>query len=296
MNIPQLRYLIGVVDEGSMSAAARSLHVSQPVISRSIRAFEQEHSVTLFRLSGRRLVPTEDGRAVIESARDALAAIDAVARTARDRHPQQELSIATTPTTGALLVRALSELPRQLPDLAVRCCRVADAPDIVRMVDEGGADLGFGVLSDYDNPNRMVEIGAIEVVLVSPVGTDLPDAVSWEDIASVPMALPPPTSPRRADIDHHVRATVGRGLSATVLSEDRTCWLAAAQAGLGSFLSYRPVVEGADGVGIRPLRPAETIRVGFILGPQPVAALASQLVEAVRSSDLFSTPAGSSTG
>jgi DNA-binding transcriptional LysR family regulator len=290
MNIQQLRYLIGVSDEGSMSAAARSLHVSQPVISRSIRSFEHEHGVTLFRLSGRRLVPTDAGRAVVDSARRAMAAIDAVSRTAQERPSRDELAIATTPTTGALLVRALSQLPRHLPDLAVRFCSVTEAADMVQMVDEGDADLGFGVLSDQDDVrSRMVGIGCVEVVLVSPEGTDLPETVSWDDIASVPLALPPPTSHRRADIDRHVHATVGRAVNASLLSEDRTCWLAAAQAGLGSFLSYRPVVEGADGIEIRSLRPAETIRLGFVHRPDPVSSVASQLIDAVRSSNLFST-------
>jgi DNA-binding transcriptional LysR family regulator len=292
MNIQQLRYLISVLDEGSMSGAARSLHVSQPVVSRSIRAFEHEHGVTLFRLSGRRLVPTDAGMAVIESARQALDAIDAVARKAREGNPQEELVIATTPTTGALLVRALARLHDDLPNLAIRFCRVAEAADMIKMVDEGEADLGFGVASEQHNVrSRMVEIGAIEVVLVSPTGTDLPQAVSWEDIASVPLALPPPTSQLRTDIDDHVRTTAGRRPTVSLLSEDRTCWLAAAQAGLGSFLSYRPVVEGTVGIEIRPLRPAETIRLGFIHRPDPVPGVISQLIDAVRSSNLFSTSA-----
>jgi DNA-binding transcriptional LysR family regulator len=288
MNIQQLRYLIGVSDEGSVSAAARSLHVSQPVISRSIRAFEHEQGVTLFCLSGRRLVPTGDGRAVIESARQALAAIDAVSRTARDRQHQNELAIATTPTTGALLVRALSQLPHHLPEFAVRFCQVAEAGAMIKMVDKGDADLGFGAVSEKDEvQKRTVEVGEVEVVLVSPAGTDLPDTVSWDYVASVPLALPPPTSHRRADIDHHVHATVGRAISASVLSEDRTCWLAAAQAGIGSFLSYRPVVEGTEGVEIRSLRPAETIQLGFVQRADAVAGAASQLIDAVRSSDVF---------
>ena len=65
MNVRQLRYLVAVSDLGSVSAAARSLHVTQPAISRSLRAFEVEHDVTVFTLSGRRLIPTEAGTAVV---------------------------------------------------------------------------------------------------------------------------------------------------------------------------------------------------------------------------------------
>jgi DNA-binding transcriptional LysR family regulator len=111
MNVQQLRYLVAVSDFGSVSAAARSLGVTQPVISRSVHAFEAEHGVTVFGLSGRRLVITEAAQAVVSAARDALAAIDAVGQTAQTVRDQQELVIATTPTNGLLLTKALSEAP-----------------------------------------------------------------------------------------------------------------------------------------------------------------------------------------
>ena len=92
MNVQQLAHMVAVADSGSVSAAGRSLHVTQPVISRSIRAFEQEHRVKLFHRSGRRLVPTEAGTAIIASARRALEAIDAVTELAGDAHEQAELT------------------------------------------------------------------------------------------------------------------------------------------------------------------------------------------------------------
>ena len=91
MNVQQLRYLVAVSDLGSVSAAARSLHVTQPAVSRSIRSFEVEHGVTVFSLSGRRLVPTEAGITVVDAARRALAAIDAVELEARAAGGQAEL-------------------------------------------------------------------------------------------------------------------------------------------------------------------------------------------------------------
>src|SRR5271169_3989165 len=78
MNVQQLRYLIAVSDFGSVSAAARSLGVTQPVVSRSIHAFEDEQGVTVFALSGTRLVVTEAAQEIVHAARDALTAFDAV--------------------------------------------------------------------------------------------------------------------------------------------------------------------------------------------------------------------------
>ena len=65
MNVQQLRYLVAVSDFGSLSAAARSLGVTQPVVSWAVHAFETEHGVKVFRLSGTRLVVTEQGQAIV---------------------------------------------------------------------------------------------------------------------------------------------------------------------------------------------------------------------------------------
>ena len=137
MNLQQLRYLVAVSDFGSVSAAARSLGVSQPVISRSVHAFETEHGVTVFGLSGTRLIITEEADSIVKAARDALAAIDAVGQTAQAVRDRRDLVIATTPTNGLLLTKALSELRRCEPSLVIRVCRANDADDVLRMSTTG---------------------------------------------------------------------------------------------------------------------------------------------------------------
>jgi DNA-binding transcriptional LysR family regulator len=48
MNIRQLSYFRGVVDHGSLAAAAEVLHVAQPNLSVAIRQLETEWGVILF--------------------------------------------------------------------------------------------------------------------------------------------------------------------------------------------------------------------------------------------------------
>jgi len=64
MDIRQLRYFIAIVEEKSISAAARRLHLSQPPLSQQLKAMEEELGALLVERSGKRLEVTEAGKAL----------------------------------------------------------------------------------------------------------------------------------------------------------------------------------------------------------------------------------------
>ena len=72
MDIRQLRYFTTVVEEGTVSAAAKVLFMSQPPLSAQIQALERELGVALVDRSGRQMRPTEAGRILYARARDIL--------------------------------------------------------------------------------------------------------------------------------------------------------------------------------------------------------------------------------
>src|SRR6478672_4694202 len=79
----QLSYVVAVVDEGTFSAAAQALRVAQPSLSQGVRSLEAELGVELFVRTGRSVVLSEAGRAIVDPARQVLAGV-AVARAAVD--------------------------------------------------------------------------------------------------------------------------------------------------------------------------------------------------------------------
>ena len=90
MDLDQLRQLDAIARQGTMSAAARALHLSQPALSRSLARLEVELGQPLFDRPGRRLVLNDAGRVALEHARQILrderamrAALDDVARRTR---------------------------------------------------------------------------------------------------------------------------------------------------------------------------------------------------------------------
>lgn len=61
MEIRVLRYFLAVTQEGSVTRAARALHLTHPTLSRQIRELEEELGQTLFSRGGRELSLTREG-------------------------------------------------------------------------------------------------------------------------------------------------------------------------------------------------------------------------------------------
>lgn len=284
MNVQQLRYLVAVSDSGSVSAAARNLGITQPVISRAIHAFEHEQGVTVFERSGSRLVVSEAALAIVQSARSALGAFDAVEQTAQAVRNPRELVIATTPTNGLLLTGTLGEIHRCEPGLVIRVRRADDADHVLRLVEEGVAEIGFLELTPLSAESQLTTmlVARLEVVFVSPLGTDLQAAVTWDDVVRQPLIVPPADSGRRTLINAMAKTATGTTPEETIVFEDRGSWLAGAQAGMGSFLSYRCLVADHERVEIRPFTPMQTVPVGFVLPDLALSAEASRFVELAR--------------
>ena len=68
----QLEYFVRIVEEKSFTKAAEKLFISQPALSKSIRALEAELGVTLFKRDPRELSLTSEGENVYCYAVDIL--------------------------------------------------------------------------------------------------------------------------------------------------------------------------------------------------------------------------------
>ncbi|HET9953527.1 MAG TPA: LysR family transcriptional regulator [Polyangiaceae bacterium] len=69
MNLERLELFLRIVDTGSVSAASREAHLTQPAVSRSLKLLEEDIGSDLFDRQGRGLLLTAAGRALVPCAR-----------------------------------------------------------------------------------------------------------------------------------------------------------------------------------------------------------------------------------
>ena len=249
MNLQQLRYVVAVADHGTMTTAARRLHVSQPALSRAIRELEQELRTVLFERVGRNVTLAADAEPVVIAARRVLAALDDVVRAA-ECTSTPPLVLCTTASVAALFAdRVMPILADQLVDRHIRILN-ADGPDEVeRLVLTNQAELGA-----IDRLPRLglsaTTFGEEEVVLLSPRETELPDAVSFGELDRLRLVMPATGTARRREVDESF-AAAGIAPVVALETEDRSTWTSAVLANLGSVLWYATNARDAERSGAR---------------------------------------------
>lgn len=116
------RAFLATAEAGSLSAAARSLDLSQPTLSRQIAAFEAELDVTLFERVGKRLLLTEAGETLLFHVRAMGEAATAMTLAASGRAEAIEgrVSISASDVYAAYILPEIVErIRREVPQVTL---------------------------------------------------------------------------------------------------------------------------------------------------------------------------------
>lgn len=126
MTLVQLRHLISLAQTGSFSQSAAALFLTQPALSRSIRALEAELGQPLFDRIGRRSELTPFGRDAVQRAQEILLAADDLRERSHLAVDDQAgvLRIGMGSGPGAMLMTPLLlKVARERPRLRVEIAR-----------------------------------------------------------------------------------------------------------------------------------------------------------------------------
>lgn len=168
MNARQLEVFRTVMRCGTLTSAARALHVSQPALSQVLLHTEDQLGLKLFQRLGGRLVPTPEAEQLFPDADRLFRDLDNLRRFA-DELKQGKGGLVRL---AASAPPALSILPAALRAFRAECPRVrllsyvVPAAVMAEMLVRGEADLGIAM---NDTPMPLIEtemIGASEVVCV----------------------------------------------------------------------------------------------------------------------------------
>ncbi|MBL8351941.1 MAG: LysR family transcriptional regulator [Burkholderiaceae bacterium] len=128
MTLVQLRHFISLAQTGSFSQSAAALFLTQPALSRSIRALEDELGQPLFDRVGRHSELTPFGRDAVERARELVLAADDLRDRGRLSGDAQEglLRIGMGSGPGAMLMTPLLlKMAQERPRLRVEVARAS---------------------------------------------------------------------------------------------------------------------------------------------------------------------------
>ena len=76
MDVKQLEYFRAIVDAGTISGAARVLHMTQPPLSHQVKMLEEELQVQLFLRGTKKITLTEAGKTLYDRAGSLLTMAD----------------------------------------------------------------------------------------------------------------------------------------------------------------------------------------------------------------------------
>jgi DNA-binding transcriptional LysR family regulator len=129
------RAFLVTAEEGSLSAAARALGMTQPTLGRQVTAFEEELGVTLFERVGRGLVLTASGMDLLDHVRAMGEAANAVSLAAGGHSQSIEGHVAITASevySHWLLPPIIRRLRQAAPGIVVDVVAANDIRDLKR--------------------------------------------------------------------------------------------------------------------------------------------------------------------
>jgi LysR family cys regulon transcriptional activator len=208
MNLHQFRFVQEAVRRNlNLTEAAKSLHTSQPGVSKAIIELEEELGVEIFARHGKRLKRvTEPGQHVLKSIELIMREVGNLKRIGEQFSAQDSgtLSIATTHTQARyVLPLPVAKLREAYPKVNVSLHQ--GSPDqVARMVLDEIAEIGIATESLSDYPD-LVTMPCYEWqhVLVLPEAHALAkkERLTLEDIASEPLVTYHPSFTGRTRID-----------------------------------------------------------------------------------------------
>lgn len=287
MRLRQIEVFHAVYANGSISAAARALNVSQPAVSKVLRHTEAQLGIKLFDLVRGRLVPSDEAHALFREVDEVFDRIASLQLTAQNLRASGagHLRIGVVPSLGLEVApRAIAAFRAKNPDVTFSV-RTLHHNDVVRSLYERECDLAIG----YDPPDhprmRQKKLASAALYLMAPkgqFGADR-DAVAITELNGLDMVSVTGSGPIG---DLVTRAFSKAQIEAREIVSVSTYYIAAALVRYGSGVAIVDALTAqamaTDGLDVLQLTPELNFGVcAAWLEDRPLSKLGSKFVASV---------------
>ena len=143
MTIRHLQIFTTVADAGSMSKAAKLLHISQPGISQAVSELERYYGVRLFERLSQKLFLTKEGELLLSFSRHILDSFDKMEEAMQNATQKTRLHIGCSVSVGTFLInKILDQAEKQLPNCDFQVT-VTNSTHIEQAILNSQVDLGI---------------------------------------------------------------------------------------------------------------------------------------------------------
>ena len=215
VDLRKLRYFVAVAELLHFGRAAQQLHIAQPVLSRQIRALEDELKVRLFVRDRRSTELTRAGEQLLADAQPLLASAEALRRrVGRAAREPDTFTVGFVP--GLIVTGPVRALRERHPELTVDVVRTGWDPQ-VEVVRNGQADVSYARLPIDQRGLTTHPVLSEPRVAVLPVEHRLAgkDRIDIADLADDHLLQDPDAVPEWRDIATEPRRS-GRRLAQPV--------------------------------------------------------------------------------
>ncbi|XKK38925.1 LysR family transcriptional regulator [Nocardiopsis sp. ARC36] len=216
LDLRKLRYFVAVADRLHFGRAADELHIAQPVLSRQIRALEQDLGTPLLTRDSHGVALTDAGRQLLTDAGPLLASAHAIRRRVTvAAQAVQRLMVGFR--AGIAVAPAVRLFAARHPDVLVDVRRI-EGDDQAPMLLDGRIDVGYVRLPIAEAGLRVAPLYTEPRVAVLPAGHELADRdqITEADLAGEPLVWPKDTSTQPTRRPHPNAGYLVRGVDETL--------------------------------------------------------------------------------
>lgn len=214
VELTDMRVFLTVVENGSLTAGARALHLSLAAVSERIKDMESSLGSPLLERNSRGVVPTAAGEALIRNSRLVLAQVEQLHGELRNYATGAKGRVKLLSNTGALasfLPGLLCKFLTAHPDFSIDLTE-RPSVEIIRAIEERRAELGFVAdIADFGSlskrfiaSDKLVVIAGKDHRLASQPGVKFVDLTNEPFIGVSDAALVSYLAERASRIGHQI--------------------------------------------------------------------------------------------